>query len=536
MNQKIRMRLYAAACIILSINSVPAADLHEELQSTNDIFVKEQSRQILDIGHNFTAIAVNNAANPLIIPPNAHGAVGPEQYILMSYNAIRSFNKSSGNADGILDIDAMSFFNALSNDVRITYDPFAQRWFLSCVSINPDTDIPDKIILAMSPGPVIRKCSKWTFFTIPNTTLAPQIKPSGTAALNYQQVATDEHAVYISADTFDQHNNFCGTSTIVLLKNKLLAGSSSGTVFSGIFPGTSQKTASEVTPPANNFDEHPNYAYLINASNNVYGSGKTYTKIYMYRILDPWTTEPILGPMVTITVPAYADPANAPHKGNLMGSHGYLQTGDCNLTTPHIRNHQLYVCHTTQVDCCGNGTPEGDRVGVRWYQFDLTGDTTGNGGGLESAATVPALIQSGTLYDSLSRTGPRFYFNPSLITNRFNDLMIGCTIAGKKKYANALIAARNSSHELGSMSIETEITNSNHPYNFGPYPLKQDGNIGQRWGDLSSMCVDPVNDTDIWSTQEFAAINNGWGAQATQLRRGGCWGIELNENNTSYVC
>jgi hypothetical protein len=42
-------------------------------------------------------------------------------------------------------------------------------------------------------------------------------------------------------------------------------------------------------------------------------------------------------------------------------------------------------------------------------------------------------------------------------------------------------------------------------------------NIGQRWGDLSSLCPDPINDLDIWATQEFAAVQNGWGVQATKL-------------------
>ena len=37
----------------------------------------------------------------------------------------------------------------------------------------------------------------------------------------------------------------------------------------------------------------------------------------------------------------------------------------------------------------------------RRYQFDLTGDPTGNGCGVETETTCPALVQWGTLFDSV---------------------------------------------------------------------------------------------------------------------------------------
>ena len=54
------------------------------------------------IGLNFTAATVGNVLNGVGFNPNQSGWVGPEQYILMSYNIIRSFNKFTGQPDGIL--------------------------------------------------------------------------------------------------------------------------------------------------------------------------------------------------------------------------------------------------------------------------------------------------------------------------------------------------------------------------------------------------------------------------------------------------
>ncbi len=472
----------------------------------------------LSIGLNFTAATVSNAIDPLIIPPNLNGSVGSEQYILMSYNIIRSFNKSTGLPDEILNLNAASFFGVPANDVRINFDRFSHRWFMSCEETNQKTGNPSNIILAMSDGPVITNCSSWKFFTFSNATIIPQINNPGTGILDYQQLAIDAHNVYISTDTFDKKGNFYGTSTLAIKKTSLTTNSIVASVFHSILPGTIPALASGITPPADNFDTNPNYGYIVNATNNAYPSNNTYTHIFLYRILNPETASPSLGNMITIPVPSYSDSANAPYKGNLFGHSAFLQTGSCNFTAPHVRNHQLYVCHNIQINQSGIGTPNGDRVGVRWYQFDLTGDVTGNGNGIETETTVPALIQYGTFYDSTSTSFPDFYFIPSIMTNQNGDLAIGCTISGDNTYPNAVTAMRNHSDSRGTLSTPIPLTCSCNSYNFGPFVNPSNGNMGQRWGDLTSMSVDPINDLDIWATQEFAAIQNGWGVQVTQLQ------------------
>ena len=482
-------------------------DAHQPYEeSIDDQFMHEEVASFrtkfhLSIGHSFTAATIADAVDPLITPPNPNGAVGTEQYILMTYNVIRSFNKSTGEADDVLNLDAASFFGCFANDVRISYDRFSHRWFMSCEETNQTTGRTSNIKLAMSSGPVISNCSTWTFFTFSNATMIPQLDHPGTGILDYQQLAIDTHNIYISADTFNRKGIFHGTSTLVIKKSSLMSNSIVSTVFHGILPGSKPSRVSGITPPVDNFDTNPNYGYIVNATNNAYPSGNTYNKIYLYRILNPQSSTPALGSMITIKVPPYSDSANAPYAGNLFGSHAFLQTSGCFLAAPHIRNHQLYVCHNIQVNKAGVGTPNGDRVGIRWYQFDLTGDVTGNGKGIESKATIPALIQHGTLYDSESLEAPDFYFIPSIMTNATGNLTIGCTISGKEKFPNAVVAMRQFFDTKGSLSHTYSLSSSTYPYNFGPFANPENGNIGQRWGDLSSMSIDPVNDLDIWSTQ-----------------------------------
>ena len=479
------------------------------------------------IGLNFTAAVESNVLNPIVTPPNLNGWVGPQQYILMCYGIIRSFDKATGQPDGVLNIDASSFFGVDANDVRINYSRFLDRWLFSCENIDPALGYATEILVAWSDSGVIIPETVWTMSVVSNAELVPQNASGLPAVVDYNQLATDVNAVYISLDSFDATTgNFFGTSTLVIPNSSIITGNTSPafTVFPGILPGLNPASFGTLTPPADNFDANAQFGYLIHADNFEYPSGFTYNQLSFYRILNPGSAVPTLGQEIALDVPSYADPANAPHKGNLYtlnlgGVNGmYLQTGiGSGLTAPHVRNKQLYVCHNIQVDNAGNGTPSGDRVGVRWYQFDLTGDPTGNGCGAETETTCPALVQWGTLFDSAGDT-PKFYYIPAIMTNKNGDLVIEGTVSGTNDFTNVFYAGRKATDPLGSLRDPFLVTNNtSNPYNFGPLNDPTNGNIGQLWGDLSSLAPDPSNDLIIWGTGEWAAIKNGWGIQATQL-------------------
>lgn len=495
-----------------------------ESQQIKDNFLWNESlklhatRSAQQVGLNFTAATVSDSLDPLIIPPNLNGAVGVQQYIVMTYNVIRSFDKSTGLPDGVLNIDAASFFGVGANDVRISFDRFSQRWFMSCEGIDSTTGKSSTIILAVSRDGVVAPSTKWDFYTFSNAQMIPQIAFPGSGDLDYQQLAIDQKAVYISADAFDRRGYFVGTSALVIQKNSLRGAGSpvSAKVFYGILPGLNINLPSGFTPPADNFDPEPSFGYIVNASCGY--SGAVYNKIFLYRVVDQGTRFARLSRQITIKVPTYADVGNAPHKGNLFGVSAYLQTGGCNFTAPHVRNHQLYVCHSVLVSQSGAGTPKGDRIGVRWYQFDLTGDSTGQGRGVETELTVPVLVQWGTLFDSSVTATPDFYYIPSIMTNKRGDLVVAGTVSGLETYTNVAYAGRLASDAKNTLRGPLRLTDSTNPYNFGPFVNPFNANIGQRWGDLSSLSPDPIDDLDIWSTQEFAAVQNGWGVQVTQLK------------------
>lgn len=452
------------------------------------------------IGLNFTAATVSNAPQTDVIPPNQTGWVGDKQYILMSYGVIRSFDKNTGLPDHVLNTDSASFFNGTAQDVRIEYDRFAKRWYMTAQILDEVTDL-QTLVLAVSSDSIITNSTVWSFYVFSNAQVAP-IGTVGTNFLDYNQLAVDKNAVYISLDIFTNTDVFVGTSALVIEKKSLLKGHPHVTVFAGLLPGPA--ASAEFTPPADNFDKHAEFGYLIHASLS------DNALLYLYRIQNPGSAFPsIFGP-ISIAVPPYSQPSSAPHKGNLYEPLFNLQTGLFGgLMAPHVRDHQLFACHPIQVNSAGEGTSTGDRVGVRWYQLDLTGDSSGRGRGNELVDTVPILIQSGTLFDPAA-VDPNFYYIPSIMTNRKLDMVIAATVSSNTMYVNAVYAGRHKSDPPGLLRFPVLLTkNIAYTYNFG----------SNRWGDESGLSPDPVDDIDMWATSEWAAVQNGWGMQVTQLKR-----------------
>ena len=431
---------------------------------------------------------------------------------MQTYQAVCSFNKFSGLPDGVLNIDAGTFFGSSVGDPYILYDRFSQLWFSSCEPLVPS---PSSVIFMVSSDSSITPYTKWNQYIIPPEQINPLGFPSG-GFLDFQQPATDENAWYCGVGTFNGVGTFLGSSLAVIPKSSLLAGSPNITVFPGLFPEVIGIVQEGWAAPANNFDRNSTYGYFVwciyEAPASNYG-----TTIQLYRILDAGTNNPSLGPVVTFDVPPFAfnDLFND-HKGNLYGAPGFLQNNLGRLATPHVRNKQLYLAQDIQIDSTGTANINGDRIGVRWYQFDLTGDPSGQGRYTETESTAPFLIQSGTLFDS-SATNPLSYFLSSIMSNKNGDLVISANVAGKEAYVNACYAFRAASDPIGELRTPVLTTNTSFPLNYNTNSSIEPGPGVQRWGDESIVVIDPTDDLTFWLTQPYAALQNSWGMQATQL-------------------
>ncbi len=481
-------------------------------------------------GFNFTAVTATDCPGIQIVPQNPTGAVGKTQFITSCYQALRSFNKFTGTPDGVLNIDAAAFTGIAAipstaggtangvDDAWLLYDPFIERYFFSYESNWNAASFPTQLEFIVSDSGIVTPATQWTTYTIPASQINPLGFTSPDGFIDYNQPAVDQNAYYIGIST-NGASGFIGASLAVISKKSILAGSPNVTVFPGLFPEIIANFEEGSAAPAFNFDKDPLYGYFVSPIFEA-PAGVSGNTIQMYRILDAGSNTPILGPLVTMNVSPFAYAFNffSAHKGNLFGAGGRLQTGEGEFG-PYVvvRNHQMYMCQDIQVDSNGNSSTTGDRVGIRWYQFDLTGDPTGRGRGTETPGTTPFLIQSGTLYDPTVTASPLFYYIGALMVNKEADLCISFSVSGDNAFVNTGYAFRAASDPLGTLRTPVVVTDSQFPYNFAPNTSGEPGPTQQRFGDQSTVAIDPCNDRTFWLNQPWAALQNAWGIQATQL-------------------
>jgi hypothetical protein len=132
-------------------------------------------------------------------------------------------------------------------------------------------------------------------------------------------------------------------------------------------------------------------------------------------------------------------------------------------------NHaSLMMSHTVDVDR--------NLAGVRWAE-------------LRRDARGWFLHQTGTF----APADGRHRFLPSAAMDQRGDIAIGFSVSDRRTFPSIRYAARTPADPLGTMGGEVELV-------AGSGVQQSSFN---RWGDYSSMSVDPVNGCTFWYTQEY---------------------------------
>ena len=97
------------------------------------------------------------------------------------------------------------------------------------------------------------------------------------------------------------------------------------------------------------------------------------------------------------------------------------------------------------------------------------------------------------------------YAYPTLDVNANDDMMLGYSRFGASQYASANYSYRLHSDPPNTLEADTVFKAGEAPY------FKDFGTGDNRWGDYSNVAVDPINDIDLWTIQEYAGTGNTWG-------------------------
>jgi hypothetical protein len=442
-------------------------------------------------------------------PPDSMGTVGPAQYIVAVNGRLRSFDKNTGLADGVLDADMDVFFNSVmtppannnfTSDPRIRYDRLSGRWFIIMIDVPGQSGaLPNRIMLAASDGSIVTANTVWTFFQFQQD-LVSQTGDTGKFA-DYPTLGVDANALYIGVNIFGTRGSgtFSGTTAFVVRKSSVLGN---GPIVVTAFRNVAQKVHNTFTglytpQGVDNFDPSATEGYLIGVDAGFYGT------LQLRRITNPGGTPSISG-NIAITIPLNGATINVPHLGNTGGTAGYLDGLDYRLLAAHIRNGRLWTSANLAVDNTGSPSGTDTRMAVRWYE--LQGIATGQ---------TPSVVQSGTIYQpsASNTTDQRSYWMGTVMVSGQGHAAIGFSVAGVNEYANAGIAGRLVGDTLGTMRTSSLYTASSTAYN----PRDSGGSPINRWGDYSYTSLDPSDDMTMWTIQEFCDSVNSYGVRVIKL-------------------
>lgn len=433
---------------------------------------QNQSDNPQTISTSFNSLSLSETG---FIPADNMGAAGPTQYVAMANGRIRTFNKTTGVADGVINTTTDNFFNSVRNgagtsDPRIRYDRMSQKWFVVIINVSS----PNRILIAVSNTSTITAGTTWLFYFI----------NASARFYDYPTLGIDNSAVYIGTNDFNTAlTAFLGCSGYVINKAGLIAGTATATLFS-LVPNSSSD--GPYTPQGvDNFDVSATEGYFIGVS------AQFFSTLIFRRVTNPGTSPTISG-NISITVNTTTTVMNVPQ----FGSAAVLDALDDRLFAACIRNGRLWTAHNFEVDATGVANTSGNRNGSRWYELqNLTG--------------VPTIVQSGTIFDNAA-LNPLSYWIPTVMVSGQGHAAFIYSSSGANARINTATSGRLSGGVLGTTQSVTTITSSSAAYD-------QAGGPPERWGDYSYVSLDPDDDMTMWGVMGFCNSTNSYGMQVTRL-------------------
>lgn len=447
------------------------------------------------------------------MPPDTNGAVGPTQFVQWVNESFAVFNKSDGSvaygpADGSTLWQALGAPCSSTNnlDGSAQFDKLANRWVMMMPIFDPSS--PLLCVAVSTTSDATNAVWNLYAFAIPRSTLCNCIPMP-----DYPKLAVWPDAYYV---TYNQGSNlvFQGDSVCALDRNSMLNGAAATMQcfdvtpnYGGLLPGDVDGTT---PPPVGSPEYFLNFDYNDNA-------------LDLWQFHVDWTTpanSTFTGP-ANIPVEAFTEACGETVlvlnqvNGACIPQAGIAQTLDSygdrvmyRLAYRNFTDHEsLVVNHTVST---GSST---SNTGIRWYELQKT---TGNFG----------LFQQGTFAPDSS-----YRWMGSIAMDKAGDIALGYSVSSSTMSPSIAYTGRVPSDPLNQMESEVDVLSA-----AGVSPGSQSAG-SNRWGDYSSMAVDPSDDCTFWYTTEYQPTNgSAWSTRIASFSFPSCTNpgqnFTVNESGT----
>ena len=411
--------------------------------------------------------------NARVAPPDTTGDVGPNHYVQWVNLRYSIYTLTRGANNEITGFNLVAGFPKNGNvvwqgfggrcqtdndgDPIVQYDQLADRWVLTQFAVS-NTPYTQCVAVSTSPDPT-GTYHRYAF--------------SYERSFNdYPKMGVWPDAYYITYNMFRNGRSFTGNTVCAFERARMLLGLSARQACVNTTAGHSLEPADLegiVPPPVGS----PNLLMSL-----------TSTAVQFWRFTVNWTagTGTLTGPTNVAGVAAFSRACGGGACIPQPGTTTVLDTLADRLM--YRLSYRNFGTHETLV--INHSVTSGSGTGIRWYELrNATGQTLGS--------AAPVLHQQGTFAPSND-----FRWMGSAAVDKTGGIAIGYNISNASTIRPSIrYAYRGPADALGTMGNETSVQVG---------PGSQTGNL-TRWGDYSTISVDPVDGCTFVFTTEFIPAN-----------------------------
>ncbi len=415
--------------------------------------------------------------NGTSIPPDTMGTVGPNHLMVALNTQVRFQNRTGATQGATVSLDGfwagVTPANPNAFDPRIAYDPFNDRWMFTAAA-DADTGSSSVLIgVTQTADPT----GNWFLYRV-------DADAAGACWFDFPTIGFNKDWIVVTGNMFTVTAQTCAGGVQIYVFNKAAIYAGPPSLTPTVIPGTVTNTR----VPVLTYDNTLPVLYLVRRFS---GNSGGFGFLGVAKVVGPVGSETVVDLTGPPGFPRVRTPntwSSGPPGGAdfcpQMGTLALIQCNDDRALSGVYRNGSVWLAQTVFLPAGGSPT----RTAAQWWQFEPE---------VNDANGFANVLQFGRVDDS---SGVNFFAYPSIAVNSRNDALMGYSVFSASAFASAAYSFRSASDPPGAM--QSSVT---YKAGLGTY-VKTFGGPDNRWGDYSSTVVDPANDLDFWTVQEFAAL------------------------------
>ena len=394
-------------------------------------------------------------------PPDSNGAVGPNHFVEIVNSGFAVFNKSGTPVYGPVATNTLwSGFGGLcqtdnDGDATVKYDQFADRWVIQQLAI---TGVTTTFYICVAVSTTPDPTGSYYRYQFPFANFP-----------DYPKLSVWPDGYYLSINQFNSSGTtFLGPWVGAMDRSSMLSGAPASIQSFTLGATYSSLLASDVdgaTPPP--------------ASSPAYFLSLDISSLDFWRMHVDWANSgnSWLGTSSTDAAPTQLAVSSY---STACGGVSCVPQAGTRTTLDALDDRLMYrVAYRKfgdhEVLLANHSVNAGGHAGVRWYE-------------LRGPGTTPSIYQSGTYAPDSS-----YRWMGSLAMDHAGDIGLGFSVSSSSINPQIHYTGRVPTDPPGTMGGDQTIINGTGSQNSRLH----------RWGDYTSMAVDPSDDCTFWYTNEY---------------------------------